>query len=113
MLFVLVMFKKCATCTVVLCVKYGGVEMYHGVREEWLLSREGRRLFESRPCYGNGCVGVLSIQVDFQITSRVRLVVWYYIYFTTGCRPYDFRYNSTQSGRSPIHVFQRQESSTL
>ena len=36
--------------------------------------------------------GMLYIQVDLQITSRVRLVVLYYMYinFTTGCRPYDF-----------------------
>ena len=42
----------------------------------------GRRglLFESRPWYGKGKIGgVLSSQVDLQITSRVRLVVLYYI----------------------------------
>ena len=42
-------------------------------------------LFESRPWYGKGKLGgVLSIQVDLQITSRVRLVVLYNINFTTG-----------------------------
>ena len=47
----------------------------------------GRRglLFESRPWYGKGKIGgVLSSQVDLQITSRVRLVVLYYINFTMG-----------------------------
>ena len=49
-----------------------------------LRKEEGGVLFESRPWYGSGCVGVLSIQVDLQITSRVRLVVLYYINFTKG-----------------------------
>ena len=45
----------------------------------------GRVLFESIPVYGKWKIGgVLSIQVDLQITSRVRLVVLYYINFTTG-----------------------------
>ena len=39
-------------------------------------------MFESRPWYGKGAV--LSIQVDLQITSRVRLVVLNYINFTAG-----------------------------
>ena len=43
----------------------------------------GGVLFESRPWYGKPKLGgVLSIQVDLQITSRVRLVVLYYINFT-------------------------------
>ena len=40
-------------------------------------------LFESRPWYGKQKIGgVLSIQVDLQITSRVRLVALYCINFT-------------------------------
>ena len=43
-------------------------------------------LFESRgPWYGKRKLGgVLSIQVDLQITSRVSLVILLYINFTTG-----------------------------
>ena len=42
-------------------------------------------LFESTPWYRKWKIGgVLSIQVDLQITSRVRLVVMYYINFATG-----------------------------
>ena len=45
---------------------------------------EGVR-FESKPWYGKRKHGrVLSIQVDLQITSRVRLVVLYYINCTSG-----------------------------
>ena len=55
------------------------------MREERLLRKEGGVLFESRPWYGKQKLGgVFSIQVDLQITSRVRLVVLYYINFTTG-----------------------------
>ena len=43
-------------------------------------------LFESRgPWYGKQKFGgMLSIQVDLQITSKVRLLVLLYINFTTG-----------------------------
>ena len=45
----------------------------------------GGVLFESRPWYRKQKLGgVFSSQVDLQITSRVRLVVLYYINFTTG-----------------------------
>ena len=47
-----------------------------GVREERLGG--GEMLFESRPWYGKWKIGRL------QSTSRVRLVVLYYINFTTG-----------------------------
>ena len=81
--FVLVMFYKCATCSVV-CE----IWRYCGIREdsERLLRRQGKGvLFESTPWYGNREIGgVFSIQVHLQITSRVRLVVLYYINFTTG-----------------------------
>ena len=60
MLFVLVMFKS--VLHTVLCVRYGGVVMYHGVREEWLLRREGggycRRADHGM---GSGCVGLADL----------------------------------------------------
>ena len=52
------------------------------VGEEWLLRREGGGCC-LRADHGMGSSGVLSIQVDLQITSRVRLVVLYYINFAT------------------------------
>ena len=57
---------------------------------------------------GSGCVGrVLSIQEDLQITSRDRLVVLYCINYATGA-------DLTISVKLwQIHVFQRQQSSTL
>ena len=62
-------------------------------------------LFESRPWYVKLKIGgVLSIQVELQITSRVRLVVLYYINFTTGA-DLMISVNSVESGSS-IDVFQ-------
>ena len=82
-----------------------------GVREERLLRKEGGGggvLFESRPWYRKWKLGgVLSLQVDLQITSRDRLVVLYCINYATGA-------DLTMSVKLwQIHVFQRQESSTL
>ena len=58
-------------------------------------------LFESRPWYGKLKLGeVLSIQVNLQMTSRVRLVV----NFTMGAEltiSVRYGYNSVESGRSP------------
>ena len=48
---------------VVLCVRYGGVVMYHGVGEERLLSTERGDCLRADHGVGSGCVGVLSIQV--------------------------------------------------
>ena len=53
--------------------------MYHGVGEVRLLSRERGDCLRADHGVGRGCVGVLSIQVDLQIISRVRSVVLYYI----------------------------------
>ena len=65
----------------------------------------GGVLFESRPWYGKLKLGeVLSIQVNLQMTSRVRLVVLYYINFTMGADltiSVRYGYNSVESGRSP------------
>ena len=68
-----------------LCVRYGG-------RVKRLFRREGGSvLFEIRPLYGKWKLGgLLKIQVDLQITSRVRLVVFVLHKLYHGCRPYDF-----------------------
>ena len=84
MRFVLVMFLKCAACSVV-CEIRGCC----GVREERLLRREGGVcVCERADRYGKRKLGVLSIQVDLQITSRVLADLF-------------------------IQAYQRQESSTL
>ena len=71
-------------------------------REEAVQKR--RVLFESRPWYGKWKLGgVLSMQVDLQITSRVRLVGFVHctcINFTTGADLTISVYNSVESGRS-------------
>ena len=52
-------------------------------RGEAVEKREGGGLFESRPWHGSGCVGVLSIQVDY-IKGQISGFVLHM------CRPYDF-----------------------
>ena len=85
--FVLVMFLKCATFSVVCKIwrKRGeAVQKRRG-------GVGGRVLFEIRPLYGKRKLGgLLKIQVDLQITSRVRLVVFVLHKLYHGCRPYDF-----------------------
>ena len=70
----------------------------------------GGALFESRPWYGKQPCWTAQHPgrpLDY-IKGQIGDFELYH-----GCRPYDFCCNSVQSGRSPIHVFQRQESSTL
>ena len=81
MRFVMAMFLKCATCT---CSVVSEIWGCYGVRKERILRKEGECCL--RADHGKG---VFSIQVDLQITSRIRLVVLYYINFIAG-RPYDF-----------------------
>ena len=70
----------------------------------------GGLLFESSPFVGKRKHGVLSIQVDLQITSRVcRLVVLYYI---TLLRVQTLRFLLHKDSLADLHI-QRQENSTL
>ena len=80
MLSVLVMFQKCATCSV-MCEIWG----CHGVREERLLRKEeggGGVLFESRPWYEKRKIGRVLSQIG--IGGFVRPKLYH------GCRSYDF-----------------------
>ena len=82
MLFVQVMFLKCATCSVV-CEIY--MEVLWFKRGEAAEKRRGGCCLRADhgPWYGKWKIGgLLSIQIDLQITSRVRLVALYYINFT-------------------------------
>ena len=66
--------------------------MYHGVREERLLRREGGGggcCLRADHGMGSGCFGLLSIQVDLQITFKGHIGSFVQHKLYHWCRPYD------------------------